>query len=261
LLSSTAAFLGLLTTAGFASDATNAAQVRPQISSVATTLAERVTAAYASVETFSAEVRKTTETGGRSVRLLTRFFARRPDRVHVDNVSPMHRRIVADGTRLYYFEKGAKRGFSRPIAELDADWLVQLRSLPGTPLEHTVRLLGLAETELPPSREHPIRRGYATPKVFVVLCASRDERVERIEFYTRADLKERTGRCEYRDFVRHVGVWFARVERTSLERKGDPVSETRLVESIAVNGPVADSLFKPDAFFDNVEFVSEIDHP
>ena len=244
-----------------ASDATNAMPVEAVIPNSATTLAQRVTASYRDVVTYSAEVRKTTEAGSRSVRLLSRFFARRPDCVHVDNVSPMQRRIVADGNRLYYYEKGAKRGFSRPIAELDADWLVQLRSLPGTPLEHVIRLQDTAETELPASVEHPIRRGYATPKVYVVLCANRDERIERIEFYRQADLKERTGQCEYRDFVREAGAWFARIEKTSLDRKGDPVSETRIVESIVVNGPVADSLFRPDAFFDNVEFVSEIDHP
>jgi len=233
----------------------------PPSTVVATSLVQRVLAAYRGIETYSAEVRKTTEVGGRSARLLTRFFARRPDRVHVDNVSPIQRRIVADGTRLYYFEKGAKRGFSRPIAELDTDWLVQLRSLPGTPIEHLIRLQDLPEVVLPASAEHPVRRGYATPKVFVVLCANRDERIERIEFYRQADLKERTGQCEYRDFVQHAGAWFARVEKTSLDRKGDPVSETRIVESITVNGPLADALFTPDAFFDNVEFVSEIDRP
>ena len=64
------------------------------------TLAEKLCSEYAKIESVSSEIQKTITTGGKSVKWLSRVFYRKDDRIHVENVTPEKRRIVADGKSL-----------------------------------------------------------------------------------------------------------------------------------------------------------------
>ena len=61
------------------------------------TLAERLCDRYEAIETITCAIRKTTRSPESTVRMLSRVHYRRPDHIHVENVSPVKRRIIADG--------------------------------------------------------------------------------------------------------------------------------------------------------------------
>src|SRR3989339_2041854 len=145
-------------------------------------LAMRLCMAYESIETISCQIRKTTEAGNTSVTMLSRVFYKKPDHIHVENVAPSKRRIIADGKKLYYHEEKVARGFSKNINELEPQWLAHLRNIPGTPIENLIKLKDLPETKMEATKEFPERRSYQSAKVFVVLSCDTQGRPAKIEF-------------------------------------------------------------------------------
>ena len=109
------------------------------------TLAQRLCSNYSQIKTISCEIRKTTKGKGQTLRILSRVHYKFPNHIHVENVSPVKRRIIADGKDLYYYQERNSRGFSKPIDELSETWLTPLRNIPGTALEHLIPLCGIEE--------------------------------------------------------------------------------------------------------------------
>ena len=228
----------------------------------ADTLAERMLAAYDAVETVSCEVRRDTESAQGKSRMLSRVFCQKPDLIHIENVMPSlgtgRRRIVSDGKALYIHEQDEPRGYSRPVSELDADKLIELRRLPGTAMDHLLRLKGVEEQPLPGTPEFPVRAGYQTARNFVVLCADGESRLVQVEFYRTSAMDERIGRYVYSSFSEPLpGVFFAGLIRGEFSDMGLQLTETVRISSLAVNEPVSPMLFVPGAFFENVEFVPD----
>lgn len=229
------------------------------------TLAQRFLSTYAAIETITCVIRKTTVGGGPTVRTLSRVHFKRPDHIHVDNTAPVKRRIIADGSRLYYHQAGAKHGFSRPIEELDKNWLLMLRNVPGTPMEYLLRLQELEEIELPSTPDFPLRRGYRADKRFVVLACDPEERLRQIEFFDTARMKNRTGRCRYDNYKQILPhCWLPRFHREEVFAAGTAVPEskpmatvTRRIENLVVNKPIPAGLFVSETFFKDVEFVDD----
>ncbi|MDD4869978.1 MAG: hypothetical protein PHR77_05410 [Kiritimatiellae bacterium] len=223
------------------------------------TLAKQLYATYENIETVSCQIRKTTEAGGSSVTLLSRVYYKRPDHIHVENVSPAKRRIIADGKKLFYHEENVSRGFSRPITELEPDWLSHLRSIPGTPMEHLYKLKDLSETSLPGTSDFPVRKSYQASKVFVVLSCDANGRAVQIEFFKSSDMKEKTAQFKYSDFYKvSDNCWIPRLHKAVVSMPdGEKVTETRRIDNLEVNKPIADKIFSADLFFKNLEFVSD----
>ena len=224
------------------------------------TLVDRLLASYDGVQSLQAEIRKDTKAGGMDMRKLSRVYFARPDRLHVETFSPVNRRIVADGTNLFSFLEGDPKGFSRAVTQLDPDWLISLRQVPGTPMEQLLRLRGLPEQELPATEAAPIRRGYAAAKTYVVLEAGAEGRLNAVEFYTGADLAQRTARFDYLAYTELApGVWIPLLHKARLLQGGMDSEETTRVSGAVVNQPVPDGLFLPAAFFQGVEFTDNLD--
>jgi len=224
------------------------------------TLVDRLLASYAGVQSLQAEIRKDTKAGGMEVRKLSRVYFARPARLHVETFSPVKRRIVADGTNLFSFLEGDPKGFSRPVEKLDPDWLISLRQVPGTPMDQLLRLQGLPEQELPATETAPIRRGYAAAKTYVVLEAGDEGRLNAVEFYTGADLAQRTARFDYLAYTELIpGVWFPLLHKARLQQGGVESEETTRVSGAMVNQPIPEGLFLPAAFFQGVEFTDSLD--
>jgi outer membrane lipoprotein-sorting protein len=108
----------------------------------AQTLAERLLAQYDAVRSLSCEIRKDVSGAAGTVRTLSRVYYERPDRLNVENFTPVKRRIVCDGTNFFSYVEGDSKGFTRPVAELDEIMLLQLRKIPGTAADHLFRLRG-----------------------------------------------------------------------------------------------------------------------
>jgi len=239
---------------GSASDAPAAAEgLHPP------SLAERLCTVYAQIKSVSCEIRKTTTGGGKTLRMLSRVHYRAPNCLHVDNVSPVKRTIIADGKRLYYHEAGVPRGFSRPIDELSETWLAPLRNIPGTALEHLLPLSGLPETVLPPSEEGYERCAYQAKGVYVVLTADTDNRLHRIDFFRGEDMQERTGAFTFSHFQEVLpGCWVPTQHKATLFLpEGDVAVETRRISNLAVNGIIPDPIFDHDLFLKGIEFVDD----
>ena len=90
------------------------------------TVLARVLKPYDAVQSLSCEIRRDTPLpDGQTMRMLSRVYYQRPDRLHVENFSPVKRRIVSDGTVFRSYTEGAPQGFSRPVAELNEEMAAQ----------------------------------------------------------------------------------------------------------------------------------------
>ena len=223
------------------------------------TLAQKLCDQYQNIKTITCEIRKTTKSSKLTTRMLSRVFYKNPDHIHVDIISPLKRTIIADGKNLYHHNEGASKGFSRPISELDETWLASLKNIPGTPMEHLLRLRNTPETSIPSTEEFPVRKGFQKENLFAVLSCDNLGRLISIEFFKSSDMKEKTGIYTYSEFTKidddcyvpclHKGVLFM--------PDGEEVSETRVITNFEANKPIPDKMFDPSLFFKNIEFTGD----
>jgi hypothetical protein len=226
----------------------------------AETLAEKLLAQFDPVQSVACEIRRDVEGPGGSMRMLSRVYYRKPDLLHVDQPAPIPRRIVSDGATFYSYVEGDPRGFSRPVEKLSEEMLVNLRKVPGTPMEHLMKLRGVAEKDLDATPEFPVRTGYETEKVFVVLSLDAEGRLARIEFYATPAMAHRTAQYDYSGFRQVAGgAWVPCLHKGAFTVGGVETKETVRVDNLAVNEPIAQGLFVAGPFFEGVEFVDEFD--
>jgi len=226
----------------------------------AETLVARLLAGYASIQTVSCNVRRDSESSAANGRTLSRVYYQKPDRIHVENVQPLPRTILADGTNFFSYIPGDPKGFSRPISQLDTDMLISLRKVPGSAMDHLLRLKDMPETDLPPTPEFPARKGYDTGKMYAVLSMDSSNRLAQIEFFTGADMKQRTAHAAYSQFMEaSPGVWLARLHQTTIQLGSMEQKETSRFDNLIVNQPIAPNLFNASLFFKDVPFVSSMD--
>jgi outer membrane lipoprotein-sorting protein len=224
----------------------------------AETVAERLLAGYDSVQSVSCEIRKDIEAQAGTMRMLSRVYYQKPDRLHVDQATPVPRRIVSDGNTFYSYIEGDTKGFSRPVDKLNEEMLINLRKVPGTAMDHLMKLRGIPETNLAATAEFPVRRGYASEKVFVVLSLDATGRLARIEFYATPEMKTKTGQYDYSAFQEALpGVWIPCLHQGTFRIAGVESKETSRVDNLSVNKPIAPNLFEPGPFFKGVEFVDD----
>ncbi|HMP73655.1 MAG TPA: hypothetical protein PKE55_10375 [Kiritimatiellia bacterium] len=225
----------------------------------AETFAERLLEAYQAVETVSCELRKDIRTPEGRGRRLSRIYYQFPDRLHVDNAAPLKRRILADGETLSSYIEGDPKGFRRPIDRLEEDWLISLRNVPGSPMEHLFKLRGVPEEVLEPTDRHPRRLGYAAPTVYVVLELDEMGRIEVISFYPTPAMLTKRAEYRYSGFVEAgEGIWLATRHDATLWTEGGRVEETTRISNLAVNEPIAASLFIKEPFFKGIDFTDDL---
>lgn len=220
-----------------------------------TNLAGRLCAAYEKLDTVSCRIRKTSN----GVRVLSRVFYQQPRHIHVENVTPTHRRIIADGERLYYYQDGAKRGFSRPVDELTGEWRMALLNVPGTAMRHLLKLRGLPETQLEATDTCPIRRAYTLDDRYVVLSCDAQQRLVKVQYYRATEHDRLVAETEFTDFVKVADdTWIPRRHDGVVTLPdGTTLKETSLIDNLVINGDIASRLFDHTAFFPGIEFTAE----
>lgn len=222
------------------------------------TLAEKLCASYAQVESVSCRVRKTSAVEGKTATLLSQVYYQRPDRMHVENIAPVRRRIIADGRQFYYYMEGMAKGFSCPLTQLEGEWSIMQKSVPGSAMEHLLRLKGVPEIPLEGTSDYPVRRGYARERVFVVLACDAEGRLARIEFYKTPEMKDLTAQVEYSDFWKVTDTcWLAGLQQGTAYFGANTVRETRRFDNLVINKPITAGLFDATAFFPKVDFVDD----
>lgn len=229
-------------------------------SASADSVVERIIASYDGVQSVQVEIRRDTAGPGGSARRLSRVYFRRPDQLHVEAVTPPRRRIVADGTNFYSYIDGDPKGYARPVSALDGDWLVSLRQVPGTAMDHLLRLRGSPEESLPGTEAFPTRVGIRVESRYVVLNLDSNGRLARVEFFTDPSQATLLARYEYENFQEAApGAWFALLQKAGLRQGREETTETTRLTGLAVNQPIPDPLFSHVTFFTGVTFTDSLD--
>jgi len=225
------------------------------------TLARRLIATYEKVDTVSCEIRRDIGNSEGEMRWLSRVHFARPDKLHVENYAPLPRRIIADGVTMFQYNEGQPRGFRQSIDQLPDAMIHNLRKVPGTAMEHLFRIADMPEDELEDGEEpFPVRRGYATTTLYVVLHADAQGRLGRLELY---DVKKRdvlTARVDFENFEEVVeGVWIPMAHHGTYIM-GDVTSEEVIrLSDYQANKAIDAKLFDADAYFEDVEWVSRFE--
>lgn len=219
-------------------------------------------ATYGSVPQLSCELRRDVKTPeGDSIRFLSRIYFQRPDRLHAENLSPMKRRTVCDGTTLRQYTEGLPRGFSRPVSELEGEALTNLRMLPGSNANWLEPLKDFDETDLPPADGATRRIACTSPgKAYTVLSFDGQGRWIRLEMYSAPDCSNRLLLAELDDFSEIVpGTWLACRQRIDISMDGAVRSETIRLDNLSATAPIPDAMFDAESFFPGVTFVDSFD--
>lgn len=227
----------------------------------AETARERILATYDAVQTLSCDIRRDMPLpDGQVLRMLSRVHYQRPDKLHVENFSPIKRRTVSDGTVFRQYAVGAPKGFSRPVAELNDEMRRNLRMVPGSAANMLEVLAGVAEIPLEPTEEFPVRVGYDNIKAFAVLSLDGEGRLACFEIYSSAamtDLQTRTDFSAFQEIM--PGTWIACLQQSKVTIEGLERAETTRVDNLEANGEIPAGLFEAEAFFPGVEFVDSFD--
>lgn len=223
----------------------------------AETVLERVLKPYDAVQTLSCEIRRDTPLAdGQTLRMLSRVYYQRPDKLHVENFSPVKRRTVSDGTVFRQYAEGAPKGFSRPVADLNEEMLRNLRMVPGSAANMIEVLKGADEVPLEPTDEFPVRAGYDNHISFAVLNLDAEGRLARFEIYSSPAMTECKTLTDFSAFQEILpGVWIAGLQQSRVTMQGMERTETTRVGHLEANGEIPAAFFEADAFFPGVEFV------
>lgn len=220
---------------------------------------DRLLAGYAQIETVACQIRRNKEGEAGKMTFLSRVYWTNKNQIHSEGITPFRRRTIADGERLYQYMDEAPKGFSRPIGELSEQMALSLQLVPGTAMEHLLRLRGCEEAILEPEKDAPKRVGIQLEDKYVVLRFDGQDRLIGVEFYRAADRKEKTAAYEYSHFVEAApGAWVPMTHRATVQDGKIDFKELVKVDRFVANKPVADSLFIAGNFFDKgIDFVDD----
>ena len=223
------------------------------------TVLETILKSYDAIQTMSCEIRRDTPLpDGQTLRMLSRVYYQRPDKLHVENFSPVKRRIISDGTVFRSYAEGAPQGFSRPVAELSEEMMRNLRMVPGSAANLLEVLAGSAETPLEPTAEFPVRVGVDNGKSFAVLNLDDKGRLARLEIFSSSAMTDLISRNDFSAFQEVVpGVWIACLQQARLTFEGVDRTETTRVDNVVANGEIPAALFDSTPFFKGVQWVDD----
>lgn len=225
------------------------------------TLAQKLLRQYRQIESASCDVRRDVTTSEGSIRWLSRVYFRQSNQLHAANAAPLPRLIIADGTMMYQHQSGAERGFRRLIADLDINMRINLERVPGTLMEHLIRLKDTPEIELNSSPEAAIRRAYDAEHVYAILEVDEQYRLHRMLFYNAQDQTKKTGKIRCESFQEVLPkVWIAMQHSASFYLGENTVRERTRFTNYEVNIPIPEDTFSPDAHYaDDIEWVDSFD--
>jgi outer membrane lipoprotein-sorting protein len=229
------------------------------ISFCAESQVEDLIKAYSSIKSVTCAVRKTSTAEKHTVRMLSRVHFMTGGFIHVENISPARRRIIADGKSLYYHDSQLTKGFSRPIKSLDDEWMSSLITVPGSPMEHLLKMRHLKEE--PSSQDGATTStAYHGKKNHVLLRTDSKGRITSIEFFEDQAMKKPFGLYEYSDFIKAGKTWLAAKHKASITLpNGTKAKETRQFDNLSVDTEIPAKLFDHRLFMKDIEFVSDFE--
>lgn len=211
---------------------------------------------YARIKTLTCRVRRTAESGNRKLTFLSKVFYKKGDFLHSKTVAPYSRTVIANGKKLYSYFQNHTKGVAKDIDKLEKNELINLRKVPGTPMDHLYRLADSPQTILDPTAGYAERYAYTTKNAFVVVSVDKESRIKSIAFYNGKDMKDKKAETMY---SRHKKVeedlWIPCLHESTVYHEQTKAVETIHFNNLEVNVPVAENLFIAGNFMPDVEFV------
>jgi hypothetical protein len=221
---------------------------------------DRLLEGYRQIETVTCHIRRTKEGAAGKMKFISRVYWTNKDQLHAEGITPLKRRTISNGKQLYQYVEGDPKGFSRPIGTLSEQMTISLRMVPGTAMDHLLRIEGQEETTLPAIAGSAKRIGIQTENNYVVLLFDVQDRLTGIRFFKTEKMQDLTAQYDYRDF-REVapGTWVPLTHETHAHQdKQMKFQEIVKVDRLVVNKPIAESLFIASSFFDkDIDFVDD----
>lgn len=225
------------------------------------TLVQELIAESAKVHSMRCDIRREVDVDGKLQASLSRVWFQRPNRLHVDAVSPTPRRIVVDGTNIYKWVKGQSKGVVLPLNDAPQAERIQVARVPATGQEYLLHVQDAPETELPSAPSFPVRRGYAQPEPlpFTVVAMNNQGRLGTIELYASAAMTNRLLKVVYSGWKEVADdIWLPGIQEiTGYRHKDSVVFETLRASGIMINPAIPPNRFDPESWAADVEFVSQ----
>ena len=226
-----------------------------------TPLVQKLIEQYQSIESVSCDVRRDVTTPEGTIRWLSRVYFQADNKLHAANARPQPRLILADGETMYQHSADEPRGFRRAIEDLNQNMRINLSRVPGTLMDHLLRLTDAPETVLDASEDAPIRRAYEAEHVYAILEADEKYRLRRVLFYQSQDRTNRTAEIVCDAFEEVLpDTWIAMQHRSSFYIEDTTIRERTRFTNYEVNLSIPEEKFRAEAHFSSdIEWVDSFD--
>lgn len=212
---------------------------------------------YAPVTNLTCSVRRTTSGSIRhNATLISNVAYARGDRLNVETISPIPRRIVIDGANLHARRPEGSGIEVTPVANLPPPLLANLRSVPASPEELLAAVDPASATDLPPAAPAARQIAYGplvpdAPAQLTVLSLDDSGLVLSIASYATADRSSPLVATTFSAPTYPLpGIpLYQRQETQTSDAAGVALRTVSRFESIRVNIPLPAALFDPAAFF------------
>lgn len=211
---------------------------------------------YAPVTNLTCSVRRITSGSIRhKATLISNVAFARGDRLNVETLSPISRRLVIDGANLHARRPEGSGVEVTPVAELPPSLLANLRSVPASPEELLAAVDPASAADLPP--EAPAARQIAygplvpdAPARLTVLSLDDSGLVLSIAAYATADRSTPLAVTTFSAPAYPLpDIPLYQRQETQTSAAGVSLRTVSHFESIRVNIPLPASLFDPAAYF------------
>jgi outer membrane lipoprotein-sorting protein len=221
----------------------------------------RIIAHYRQIESVSCDVRRDVSTPEGSMRWLSRVYFAQSNKLHAANAAPLPRLIISDGTTMFQHASGQARGFKRPVADLEPVMQINLARVPGTLMEHLLRLQHAPETLLEPTASAPIRRSYATEQVIAIIEADDQYRLLTMQFHDARDTQRLTAEIVCEEFEEVIpGVWISMLHQSTVHVGEHTVRERIRLSNYQANQALPEDIFNAGKHYSSaIEWVDSFD--
>ena len=222
-------------------------------------LVSNLVARWVQLEAVRCDVRRETETPAGRLRRLSRVHWAAPNRLYVENYTPVRRTIVCDGVLFMSYVDGDPLGFARPVSELPPDMERSLRVVPGTPMDHLLHWLDSDETSMAASGSlQRVVRVNGPPAGQIGLDS--EGRVTELTVFDPVHPSQTLATWHYRDY-REVrpGVWVPLLHEAFLFTSNGVHRELTRFENYRVSPEPVPPWNDPHRYFPGVRFTNRFD--
>lgn len=222
---------------------------------------QRLLEPYEKIETLTCRLRRTRQTPAGEIKYVSKIYYTNQDQLHAENLEPIKRFTIANGKTLHQYMLGASKGFSRPIENLSPQMKLSLRQVPGTPMEHLLRLIDSPEKKLPPGANQEKRVQVDCDGKYIVLTIDEKNLLTKIDFFSDQTLQDVNATYTYRRYKEVLPSVFVPFQHDAeLKVQSETITEILRIDLFEANKPIAPSNFDFKNFISNdIDFVDSFE--